>query len=248
MRAEVYAAFRRCFTYPDEGFVKSLRSGELLECLSASEVRADRASVEAFLSAVGGVLGCEETSPLEHLQGQYSALFIYPAYFAPYESVYLGRSYSAKPFLTGEVLERVERLYREHGYRKKLRDETADHLANELGFVEHLLEKGEVEKAKSFLRGHLLLWVPELVEEMEQGTAYWRSYGRYICEDRFCRRREQTEAVPAWLLERACRRECGLRVSDYPEGVPAGVEFYLASARLLLGFLKAEAGLKISPG
>ncbi len=250
MVAGVYAAFMRCFTYPDAELVESL--GRLVGVLSHLGMRGERDAAEGLRRAAEGVMEYGVVSPLEHLQGQFSALFVYPAYFAPYESVYLGRSYSAKPFLVGEVVEGVERAYSEYGYSLWWAEETADHLANELGFMRFLAEGAEEVAQAEFLGRHLLRWVPELVREMEQGVEYWRTYGRYICEDRFCKRREQTLEVPPKLLERACGVvECGVRVSDYPGGVPPGVDFYLNAARLLRGFLRAEAerlGIPIEAG
>ncbi|GCC11415.1 nitrate reductase delta subunit [archaeon] len=252
-RYEGYRTFRICFSNPTEELIERMDNGSLIESMQGINNEAMSETLEPLPSLIEKVLGYDTLSPKEHLEGQYTSIFVYPAYFAPYETVYLENTISAKPFLYGEVADIVKEEYLSAGFKIFSYGDMPDNISNELAFMEYLIgmEGRNSENAQkwrkmevTFLSEHLLKWVPRLLEEMGTGIEYWRDYGSYLCEDRFCKERTQTNLVPGKLFERACDvRDCRVRISDYPDGIVLGLKFYYIMGKLLGHFLDKEAKL-----
>jgi len=254
-RYEAYRTFRMCFSNPTEELIEKMEDGSLLESMQNITEKTMAKTLKPLPSLVEEILGYGTVSPKEHLEGQYTSLFVYPAYFAPYETVYLKQSISAKPFLYGDLGDIVRNEYLSAGFRIFDGVDMPDHISHELAFLEYLtgMEYREREsgsegaqkwhrKEAKFLSEHLLRWALQFLEEMRTGIEYWRDYGSYMCEDRFCKKRVQTGIVPGKLLERACgNAKCNVRISDYPDGTVPGLEFYSVIGRLLGTFLDRDA-------
>ncbi len=86
---------------------------------------------------------------------QYSSVLL--QLVPPYASLFLDE----EAMLNGPEAERVEVLYRRHGFRisPEWRAGPADHLGLELLFLAHLYEH-EPDVAPGFLRANLLPWAP----------------------------------------------------------------------------------------
>ena len=117
------------------------------------------------------------------LAAEYAGLFLsagrHPVF--PYESVYT----SEERLLMQEARDEVLSEYRKEGLdRIKEFTEPEDHIAIELEFMSYLcqrtveaMEKGNKEgslahlkKQKDFLGKHLMVWVPDFCEDLEQAT------------------------------------------------------------------------------
>lgn len=121
--------------------------------------------------------GCEDVEKVHGiLVEEFTRLFLGPVpVLFPYESWYVDGK------LMGESLLRVKQIYREAGMVKSSRlAEPEDHLALELGFMQHLCERGELQDQKDFLSHHLLLWVPRFCDDLfaKSRSDFYRGIGR----------------------------------------------------------------------
>ncbi len=159
-----------------------------------------RAALYNFLAAVFGELptptlldsarqivpGLADES-LSDLQREYTRLFIGPGegYVPPCASVHLERQ-AEKPLLWGAEAVRVHERYRAAGLEiAPAQPRLPDYLALELQFMQHLCAcqaeawaRGEAEEAaqwqaqqESFLREHLMPWLPRFAARVECAAA-----------------------------------------------------------------------------
>ena len=151
----------------DKEFYSLLRSEEMIRAL------------EPLQAGLGGE-GVGDEEVLERLAVEYSALFIQPGSFPPYESVFKKGRHLAEP------ADQVEIIYQLNGfeYRSQWPSLFPDHLGLELNFVASLLdsqikalEKGLAEDAKrleearsEFMKKHLCQWGPQYMEKIEEMT------------------------------------------------------------------------------
>ena len=151
----------------DKEFYSLLRSEEMIRALEP---------LQAGLGGDGG--GDEEV--LERLAVEYSALFIQPGSFPPYESIFKKGRHLAEP------ADQVEIIYQLNGfnYRSQWPSLFPDHLGLELNFVASLLdsqikslEKGLADDAKrledvraEFMKKHLCQWGPQYMEKIAEAT------------------------------------------------------------------------------
>lgn len=151
----------------DRDFYSLLRSEEMSRAL------------EPLRAGLGEDGGADEEI-LERLAVEYSALFIQPGSFPPYESVFKNGRHLAEP------ADQVEIIYQISGfdYRGKWPSLFPDHLGLELNFVASLLdsqikalEKGRMEDAKrlegaraEFMKKHLCQWGPQYLEKIARMT------------------------------------------------------------------------------
>jgi TorA maturation chaperone TorD len=120
---------------------------------------------------------CEDVEKVHGiLIDEFTRLFLGPVpVLFPYESWYVDGK------LMGESLLRVKQIYREAGMVKSRGfAEPEDHLALELGFMQHLCEKGELQDQKDFLSHHLLSWVPRFCDDLfaKSRSDFYRGIGR----------------------------------------------------------------------
>lgn len=94
----------------------------------------------------------------DDLAADYAAIYLTNALRAsPYESVWRDED----QLMMQEPTFAVRAFYRRHGIAvPDWRCMPDDHIAHELDFVAHLLERGETREAARFLRHHLLTWLP----------------------------------------------------------------------------------------
>ncbi|MBR6975577.1 MAG: molecular chaperone TorD family protein [Ottowia sp.] len=92
----------------------------------------------------------------------------------PYESCYRGEN-PERTLMTEETL-RVRDFYRKAGVELAAKNtQPDDFIAFELEFLLRLLAEGTEEareQARSFLRDHLLVWIPDHVQEIRAHTAH----------------------------------------------------------------------------
>ncbi len=152
----------------DKDFYSLLRSEEMSRAL------------EPLRAGLGGDERSDE-EVLERLAVEYSALFIQPGSFPPYESVFKKGRHLAEP------ADQVEIIYQLNGfnYRSQWPSLFPDHLGLEMNFVASLLdsqikalEKGLTEDAKrledtraEFMKKHLCQWGPQYMEKIAEMTS-----------------------------------------------------------------------------
>jgi TorA maturation chaperone TorD len=152
----------------DKEFYSLLRSEEMIRAL------------EPLQAGLGGE-GVSDEEVLERLAVEYSALFIQPGSFPPYESIFKKGRHLAEP------ADQVEIIYQLNGfnYRSQWPSLFPDHLGLELNFVASLLdsqikalEKGLAEDAKrledvraEFMKKHLCQWGPQYMEKIAEATS-----------------------------------------------------------------------------
>ena len=151
----------------DRDFYSLLRSQEMSRAL------------EPLQAGLGGD-GVSDEEVLERLAVEYSALFIQPGSFPPYESIFKKGRHLAEP------ADQVEITYQLNGfeYRSQWASLFPDHLGLELNFVASLLdsqikalEKGAMDDAKrledvrsEFMKKHLCQWGPQYMEKIAEMT------------------------------------------------------------------------------
>lgn len=113
----------------------------------------------------------------------------------PYESVYT----SPERLLMQEARDEVLAVYREEGLsRSEALKEPEDHIAIEFEFMAHLCQKAvaafeqgdraaclaSLEKQRSFLEQHLLVWVPDFCRDVEGAatTDFYRGVAQLTAE------------------------------------------------------------------
>lgn len=152
----------------DKEFYSLLRSEEMARAL------------EPLQAGLGGG-GVSDGEVLERLAVEYSALFIQPGSFPPYESIFKMGRHLAEP------ADQVEIIYQLNGfeYRSQWPSLFPDHLGLELNFVASLLdsqikalENGLTEDAKrlentraEFMKKHLCQWGPQYMEKIAEATS-----------------------------------------------------------------------------
>ena len=152
----------------DKEFYSLLRSEEMIRAL------------EPLQAGLGGD-GCSDEEVLERLAVEYSALFIQPGSFPPYESIFKKGRHLAEP------ADQVEIIYQLNGfdYRSQWPSLFPDHLGLEMNFVASLLDsqlkalaKGAMEEAKrledvraGFMKKHLCQWGPQYMEKIAEMTS-----------------------------------------------------------------------------
>lgn len=102
----------------------------------------------------------------DRLAADYAAIYLTHALRAsPLESVWRDEDHL---MLQGPTFA-VREIYQRHGLRvadwRRMPD---DHLANELTFVAHVLERDDTTAALGFLRQHLLSWLPDFAARVAQ--------------------------------------------------------------------------------
>jgi TorA maturation chaperone TorD len=60
------------------------------------------------------------------------------------------------------------RLYERAGFRPRMANEPADHIALELGFVALLIERGETDLLEEMWRTHVVNWMPALAKSLRE--------------------------------------------------------------------------------
>lgn len=152
----------------DRDFYSLLRSEQMIRAL------------EPLQAGLGGD-GLSDDEVLERLAVEYSALFIQPGSFPPYESVFKKGRHLAEP------ADQVEIIYQLNGfdYRSQWPSLFPDHLGLEMNFVASLLdshikalEKGLVDEAKrlentrlEFMKKHLCQWGTQYMEKIAEATS-----------------------------------------------------------------------------
>ncbi|MBF0291843.1 MAG: molecular chaperone TorD family protein [Nitrospinae bacterium] len=137
-------------------------------------------ALEHLQAGLGGD-GASEDDVLERLAVEYSALFIQPGAFPPYESVFKKGRHLAEP------ADQVEIIYQLNGfdYRSQWPSLFPDHIGLELNFVASLLdsqvkalEKGLGEEAKrlentrvEFMKKRLCQWASQYMEKIAEATS-----------------------------------------------------------------------------
>lgn len=124
---------------------------------------------------------------LEELLWEYTRLFIGPYKLPcpPWESVYT----SAKKLLMQEAADQVLAIYREAGLTINTENIMPDHIGAELNFLAVLLQRSHLERkqkdhcidiAERLLSDHLLKWVPEFAEDMENAadTSFYKAVAK----------------------------------------------------------------------
>jgi len=105
----------------------------------------------------------------DELAADFAAIYLtYALRVSPCESVWLDDDHLMMQAPSFAVRE----CYRAHGLAAtNWRTQADDHLANELGFVAHLLGLGLEAEAADFLDRHLLVWLPRFAQQVEQRAA-----------------------------------------------------------------------------
>lgn len=129
----------------------------------------------------------ESEKELEDLLWDYTQLFIGPYKLPcpPWESVYT----SSKRLMMQDAYDEVRNFYNEAGLVMNTPDIMPDHIGAELNFFAFLLQKIDVDpenkpyyqnQAKRFVDEHLLRWVPQFADDMENtaNTLFYRALAR----------------------------------------------------------------------
>jgi TorA maturation chaperone TorD len=169
-RMEVFRLLSDCFFLPDPGFT------EKLEKLEFNMTNVCEAAVQLVQSMRKEF---KAGADLETLKVDFSKLFIgpYKLFAAPYGSVYL----DGERIIMGDSTLDVKNRYRQAGLdtSKNFKD-APDHITAELEFIYYLIFKeiesfsnsdtetaiGFIQKQKSFLEDHLMVWVPEFAKNI----------------------------------------------------------------------------------
>lgn len=105
-------------------------------------------------------------------------------HLAPYESLY-NYPIGAKPKLWGKAAEDVQAFYSAAGL---ILDEEInfmpDHISSEMLFMSYLIEKGVLEAQKKFFERHLVKWIPEYCDMIENhaGTFFYKVVANILKE------------------------------------------------------------------
>jgi TorA maturation chaperone TorD len=141
----------RAFTYPEHPAVDPpwLALLSLARDMGLSDIPPDHA----------------EIASLKELQADYVRLFInapggVPA--PPYASIYIQN----KGLLCQQGHQQAVEFYQRAGLEPIKSSECEDHLAHELAFAGHLLDKDRDPLLREFLTEHLLIWYPIFLERL----------------------------------------------------------------------------------
>ena len=169
-RMAVFRILSDCFFLPDSGLSEKLEDLEfnMLHVCETAVVFIQEMRKEFRASA-----------KLEHLEVDFSKLFVGPYQLSapPYGSVYL----EIERKMMGDSTQDVRNRYREAGLdTAKTFKDAPDHISAELEFMYYLIFKeiealsnsntetaiGFIQKQKSFLEDHLMVWVPEFANNI----------------------------------------------------------------------------------
>ncbi len=174
-RAQVYRFLSRCYALEvDDGMLEAMKTMSFPE--AEGVLGEGYAMLRAYLDSCG-------ENALEELAVDYATVFLAAgsadgAAAIPCESVY--RS-PAKIFMQ-EPWEEVCAEYARFGLGKgeKYADLMEDHLAIELEFMAHLIEKSEADAQKSFLEKHLLSWLAPFADDIDKYAKkdFYKAIGR----------------------------------------------------------------------
>ena len=181
-RAGLYGLAARVFSArPTPELIEAMKGPEMIGSLAAFGIVFD----EDFLAG-----SAEEQA--EELAVEFARLFVATGRqrLAPYESVFLRAWHEDMPQLWGEATVEVAKFYGEAGLELRP-GQTPDHLALELESMAVLadcesarLEAGDVtgaaetrELQDQFCREHLIRWVPEICQAVEErtGSVFYRN-------------------------------------------------------------------------
>jgi TorA maturation chaperone TorD len=180
-RAGLYGLVSRLFSgKPTVELLQGMKGAEMLESLAAFGVAFDEDFLVGDAEAQAGELTVE-----------FARLFLATgSHIAPYESVFIRGWSEDKPQLWGEATVAVAKFYEEAGL-ELTSGQTPDHLGLELEAMAMLAEceaarreSGDTAGAElleqlqdRFCREHLIQWVPEICEAVEQRTvsSFYRS-------------------------------------------------------------------------
>jgi TorA maturation chaperone TorD len=170
-RRNTYAYLSQAFlSEPTEDLVSGFLDEALLSSLPGSEREEDQHPLRSFAATYDG--------NLETLSHEFNALFVTPirgAYAPPFASVYLAGMMGQEPTRA------ARRFYLEAGLEIDEGNSMApDHIGMELEFMATLCQRemtalaegspedvrGIMAMERSFLKDHLLPWIPQLSEEI----------------------------------------------------------------------------------
>jgi putative dimethyl sulfoxide reductase chaperone len=159
-RALIFRFLSRAFAYPNQAFISEL--------LKSSENIEDQSKTLSTLTS------SFESTALEHLQAEYTRLFIngYPnTPCPPYESVYLEKR------MLGDASVRVQRAYSQ--WDMTVESGLIDHIATEFEFLAFLHSADSLdlpigvdarESSSLFIKEHLCRWVPKFIEDLNNSA------------------------------------------------------------------------------
>jgi TorA maturation chaperone TorD len=167
---EVFRLLSECYFLPDPGLAEKLETLEFnLADVSEPAVKFVQNMHKAF----------ESGAHIEPIKVDFAKLFVgpYKLFAVPYGSVYL----DGERKIMGDSTLDVRKRYRQAGLdtAKNFKD-APDHITAELEFMYYLIFKeieafsnsdiesaiGFVQKQKSFLEDHLMVWVPEFAKNI----------------------------------------------------------------------------------
>jgi TorA maturation chaperone TorD len=155
-RALIFRFLSRAFAYPNPAFIS-----ELHECAK---------NIDDHPEVLSALTSSFEKSDMEHLQAEYTRLFIngYPnTPCPPYESVYLEKR------MLGDASVRVQSAYSQ--WDMTVESGLIDHIATEFEFLAFLCTAESLnlaiglearKSASLFIREHLCRWVPKFIEDL----------------------------------------------------------------------------------
>lgn len=173
-RMKVFRLLSDCYFIPEPGLSEKL---EKLESNMAHVCEAAAESIQKMLKQF------KASADLESIRVDYAKLFVgpYNLLAAPYGSVYLDRERQ----MMGDSTLDVKSRYREAGLdtAKNFKD-APDHISAELEFMYYLIFKeieafadsdtetamGFIQKQKSFLKDHLMAWVPKFATSIVENA------------------------------------------------------------------------------
>lgn len=175
--AQPQDAIKNLYLFFAQLFLKEV-DASLLERLRSGELRAPLEEAGMDLKFMEG----DAQTALDNLAVEYSALFVQPGSFPPFQSVAQGGRY-----LTPDA-DQVELFYQKYGfeYRKEYPKLFPDHLGLELWFIASLIEAEQKAKAANrtqdegvyaaaraeFLKKHVAAWAPKYFETAARMTKH----------------------------------------------------------------------------
>lgn len=121
----------------------------------------------------------------QQIRMDFIALFLrYDLHLAPYESLY-NYPIGDRPKLWGKAAEDVQAFYSRAGL---VIDEEInlmpDHISSELLFMSYLIENGILETQKKFFERHIMKWIPEYCDMIENhaGTIFYKEIANILKE------------------------------------------------------------------
>ncbi len=134
-----------------------------------SLLQATDPEVLALEQAMAQLAGLDDTQRArcgDDLAADYTAIYLTNSLRAsPYESVWRDDD----QLMMQEPTFAVRAFYARHGMAvPNWRHMPDDHLAHEIEFVAHLLERAELQQAARFLQDHLMYWLPDFAATVQQ--------------------------------------------------------------------------------